>query len=93
MSDESLQAEVARLKAEVESYKQQELASLRSQLAAALEAANHYKQECYRLSQVAVAIDSNAQEMVSKLKAQLEAKERNELFQRRQFATKKPGTN
>ncbi len=88
MSDnELLQAEVARLRAEVESYKQQELVSLRSQLAAALEAANHYKNECYRLSQVAKDIDNNAMETINKLKAELEAKQRNEVFSRRQAIT------
>lgn len=46
---ESAEDELIRLRAEVESYRQRELEELRTQLAAAREAADHYKQEAYQV--------------------------------------------
>ncbi len=53
MSDESTQSEVERLRAEVESYRQRELADLRSALAAEREQKDNYRSEAYRISEAA----------------------------------------
>lgn len=76
MTEESLQAENERLRAEVESYRQRELADLRSQLAAAREAAEHYRSEAHRNSELARQIDALANSEIARLKSQLDAKVR-----------------
>lgn len=46
---ESPEDELIRLRAEVEAYRQREIEDLRTQLAAAREAADHYKREAYQV--------------------------------------------
>jgi hypothetical protein len=46
---ETPEEELNRLRAEVDAYRQRELEDLRSQLAAAREAADHYKKEAYQV--------------------------------------------
>lgn len=95
MDENSLQAEVERLRAEVESYKQREFDSLkaenttlRNQLAVAYQDIQALHGECQRLSLVGKEIDINAKEIIGKLQAQLEAKQRDEIFRQRQALTK-----
>jgi transaldolase len=75
MADESLQAEVERLRAEVESYKQRELADLKSALAAVIVERDNYRNEAYRNAEAGRAINDRAEETIARLKSQLEAKE------------------
>jgi hypothetical protein len=70
-SDESLQAEVEKLRSEVESHRQRELAELKSALAAAREDASHYRAEAYRINanfQNLVAMDN---EKIGRLEAEI----------------------
>lgn len=46
---ESAEEELIRLRAENEAYRQRELEDLKTQLAAAREAADHYKKEAYQV--------------------------------------------
>lgn len=75
MAEESQQAELERLRAEVEGYKQRELADLKAALAAAIVERDHYRGESLRLADVGRQIDANWQETVARLKSQLEVKE------------------
>lgn len=79
MATESLEAEVERLRAEVESYRKNELDELRNQLAAAREAAEHYRSEALRNAQIARDLDANAQEHILRLQAELETTRRTKL--------------
>jgi hypothetical protein len=76
MSQEAMKAELESLRTEVESYRQRELEDLRSQLAAAREAAEHYRNEAHRNAEAGRNIHIEAQETISKLRAQLDAKDR-----------------
>lgn len=75
MADEPLQAEVERLRAEVESYKQRELADLRAALAAAIVDRDNYRNEAYRNAEAGRAINAAAEETIARLKSQLEVKD------------------
>lgn len=75
MSEKALQAEVDGLRAELESYRQRELEDLRAQLAAARQEASHYKGEALRNAEAGRQIHLEAQEQITKLRAQLETKE------------------
>lgn len=73
MADESLQAEVERLRAEVESYRQRELADLRSALIAAREEAIAQNAQSKHNADMARQVLATAQAEIAKLRAQLEA--------------------
>lgn len=70
---DDLQAEVERLRAQVEDYRQRELDDLRRQLAAALSDVDHYRTEAQRNAQLGREIAAEAEreraEMLSKLRA------------------------
>jgi len=87
MADESLQAEVERLRNEVESYRQRELAELRSALAAARQEAAHYRQEAHRNADLGKQIAAGLQQQISELKAKLEAVSQIETSARRNLRT------
>lgn len=76
MADDPLQAEVERLRAEVESYKQRELADLRAALAAALSERDHYRAEAARNAAAGHQINAAAEETISRLRTQLEVRNR-----------------
>lgn len=63
--------EVERLRAEVESHRQRELADLKSALAAAREEAIHYRREAERNAEIGRKIHNEAQQTISDLRAQL----------------------
>jgi hypothetical protein len=73
MADESLQAEVERLRSEVQSYRERELADMRSALAVAREESAHYKAEAFRNAEVGREIDATYRERIAALQSQLEA--------------------
>lgn len=73
MADETLQAEVDRLRTEVASFRERELAELRSALAAARTEASHYRAEAQRNADVGRQIQSSYEGQVATLKTQLEA--------------------
>lgn len=72
MSDqESLQAEVERLRDEVESYRQRELADLRTQLAAAREAAEHYRAEALQVLENFKSLESLDREKFARMETEI----------------------
>lgn len=71
MSDDALQSEIERLRAEVESHRQRELADLRAALAVAREEAVHYRQEAERNAAAGRQIASSYQQQVIELTAKL----------------------
>lgn len=74
MSDmESLQAEVERLRVELEVYRQRELADLKGQLAAAREAAEHYRNEAHRINNNFRELDTIDREKIARLEGQVES--------------------
>lgn len=75
MSDESLQAEVDRLRAEVQAYRDRELADLKSALATARQDIVALRQECHRISQAGQYIAAQYQEEIQRLRSQIEVKE------------------
>lgn len=72
MSEETLQAEVERLRAEVESHRQRELADLRAALAAAREEAQHFRQEAVRISETGREIARNYEVQIAELRSKLD---------------------
>ena len=68
--------EIERLKAEVESYRQRELADLRTALAAAREETNHYRAEANRNADLGRQIHAEMQLEIDRLRSQIETKER-----------------
>jgi hypothetical protein len=86
MSTTDLQAEVERLRTEVESYKQRELADLRAALASALSDVAHYRNEAQRNADIGREIHATAQEEIARLRSQIEVKEQVQLQLRRQGA-------
>lgn len=72
MTAESLEAEVERLRAEVATYRQRELAELRSALAAARQEAEHYRIEAHRNADVGRQIAAQSQQQISELRTKLE---------------------
>lgn len=71
MSDD-LQPEVERLRAEVESYRQRELADLRSALAQAREEATHYRTEAHRNAELGRQIAAKYETEIVELRGKLE---------------------
>lgn len=69
---ESLEDEVTRLRAELEDYRQRELADLRQQLAAAREAAEHYRAEAKRIEANFHQLDAMDRETISKLESRIQ---------------------
>lgn len=67
-----LQAENDRLRAEVEAYRQRELSDLRSALASAREAADHYRGEALRNAELGRQIDLTHREEIDRLRRELE---------------------
>lgn len=72
---EPLQAEVERLRAEVESYRQREVAELRTALAAAREDAAHYRAEAQRNADLGRQIAAEYQNKITELQTKLNARE------------------
>jgi predicted ATPase len=70
---ESLESENQRLRDQVEAYRQQELTDLRSRLAEAERARDHYRQEAQRNADVGRQIAAQAEQEIQSLRAQLEA--------------------
>jgi hypothetical protein len=69
---EDLQAEVERLRAEVESHRQRELAELKSALAIAREEAANYRQEAYRNAETGRQIAIGYQQQIADLTTKLQ---------------------
>ena len=72
MIAESLESEVERLRAEVESYRQRELTELRSALAAARQEADHFRAEAHRNADIGRQIAAQSQQQISELRTTLE---------------------
>lgn len=72
---ESLQAEVERLRTEVEAYRQRELADLRAALTQCREERENYRLEAYRNAEAGRQISSGLNETITKLRSQLETRE------------------
>ncbi len=70
-ADGSSQSELERLRAEVESHRQRELAELRSALADARAEASHYRNEAQRNSDLGHQIYSEGQAQIAALKEKL----------------------
>lgn len=83
MVDESPQDELTRLRAELESHRQRELAELRSALAVAREEVAHYRNEAYRNADTARQLVSGYEQKITELKAKLEALTNSEVYGRR----------
>lgn len=75
MSEESLQAEVDRLRSEIEAYRAREVADLKSALAVARQDIAALRQECNRISQAGQSIAAGYQEEIQRLRSQLEIKD------------------
>ena len=71
-----LQAEVMRLREEVEAYRRRELEELRARLATAEAEASHYRAEAQRNADLGRQIHLEAQQAITSLRAQLESRER-----------------
>lgn len=69
---ETLEEKVSRLEAEVESHRQRELAELRSALAAAVEASNHYRNEAHRNADAARQLVAKYEMEIVELRGKLE---------------------
>lgn len=65
------QAEIERLRAELEAHRQREIVELKTQLVSALEAARHYRQEAERNAEIGRKIHTEAQATIADLRAQL----------------------
>lgn len=83
MSDEALHAEVNRLRAEVESFRERELAELRSALAASRMEAAHYRNEAERNAAIGRQIAAEYQAQIADLRGQLSAVTKAEAHARR----------
>lgn len=75
MADADLQAEVDKLRAQVEAYRQRELDDLKAQLATAIAERDNYRNEAYRNAEVGRQIAAGLQEEINRLRSQLEVKE------------------
>ena len=75
MADADLQAEVDKLRAQVEAYRQRELDDLKAQLATAIAERDNYRNEAYRNAEVGRQIADGLQEEINRLRSQLEVKE------------------
>lgn len=72
MTDDPLQSEVTRLRAEVESHRQRELADLRSALAFAREESQHFRQEAQRIAEVGRQIAAEYEGRIKDLQGRLD---------------------
>lgn len=75
MNEDELKSEVERLRAEVESYRQRELADLKDSLATMTRERDHYRSEAQRNADVGREIASAAQEQVAELRGKLAVRE------------------
>lgn len=73
MAEAEAQAEIDRLRAEVESYRQREIEQLQAQLAAARQDAAHYRAEAQRISALAQTRDSEQEAEITRLRGQIES--------------------
>jgi hypothetical protein len=80
---EVLQAEVDRLRAEIESYRERELTELKTSLAVARQEAVHFRAEAQRNADVGRQIASEAQEQIATLRSQIESLRREAVNARR----------
>lgn len=74
-SEAELQAEVDKLRAQVEAYRQRELDDLKAQFATAIAERDNYRNEAYRNAEVGRQIAAGLQEEITRLRSQLEVKE------------------
>jgi len=81
-----MQVEIDKLRAEIEDYKQRELADLRTALTAALSDVAHYRSEAQRNADLGREIHTTAQEEITRLRSQIEVKEQVQLQLRRSNA-------
>jgi len=70
---ESMEDEVVRLRAEIESYRQRELADLKAALTTARQDADHYRSEAQRNADLGQQIAAGYQQQVADLKSKLDA--------------------
>lgn len=70
---EELQAEVSRLRDEVEAHRLRELADLRTQLAEAKYAVQHYREEAERNAAIGREISNEATQQIARLRAELDS--------------------
>lgn len=82
MNEEALTAEVERLRAEIEVYRQRELEGLRAQIASLSAERDNYRQEAYRNADLGRQIAAQYQEQVNSLRSQLDTKEQVARFAR-----------
>lgn len=75
MSDGDQQAEVERLRAELESYRQRELADLKTALTQCREERDHYKAEAYRNAEAGRQISSGLNQTIVELRSKLESRD------------------
>lgn len=68
-----LQAEVERLRSEVESYRQRELADLKTALATARQEAAHFRSEAQRNADIGRQIATQAEATIAGLRSQIES--------------------
>lgn len=70
---EPLEAEVERLRAEVEQHRQRELSELRAALAAMRDERDNYRSEANRIAEVGRQIAAEYQKQISELRGKLDA--------------------
>lgn len=75
MTDDPQQAEIERLRAELESYRQRELADLKAALTQCREERDNYRAEAYRNAEAGRQIASHYQAVTAALQARLDARE------------------
>lgn len=73
MMETDLQSEVERLREEVESYRQRELADLRAALSAAREEADHFRREAQRNADIGRQVAAGYQQQLTEMRTKLEA--------------------
>lgn len=73
MTEADLQAEVERLRAEVESYRQREFESVRARLVAALSDIETWRAEAQRISQAAQELDALRVAEIAELRGRLQS--------------------
>lgn len=83
MTDESADDELARLRAEVESHRQRELAGLRSALSDAREDASRYRAEAMRISELAKRSVAMYEQQIAELRGRLGAARNGDAHDRR----------
>ncbi len=83
MAAESVEDEVARLRAEVESYRARELADLRSALSVAQAESAHFRFEAQRNADLGRQIAADYQEQLTQARAKLDAMRNSDAFRTR----------